>query len=96
MPWPATNGPGRTDRTNTRAAGILREGGVHPRKLGHVVIGSTDEESSTKFFTEGLGFELSDRVPFLAAAPPRCSRRTRAGTSGVSAGTTSGRTSSGT
>lgn len=70
--WPATNGPGRTDRIHQRAAGILREGGVHPRKLGHVVIGSTDEESSTKFFTEGLGFKVSDRVPFLAAFM-RCS-----------------------
>jgi len=72
VPWPATNGPGRTDRVHFRAAGILREGGVHPRKLGHVVIGSTDEEASTKFFTEGLGFKVSDRVPFLAAFM-RCS-----------------------
>jgi len=72
VPWPETNGPGRTDRVHQRAAGILREGGVHPRKLGHVVIGSTDEESSTRFFTEGLGFKVSDRVPFLAAFM-RCS-----------------------
>jgi catechol 2,3-dioxygenase-like lactoylglutathione lyase family enzyme len=72
VPWPATNGPGRIDRIDQRAAGILRVGGVRPRKLGHVVIGSTDEEASTKFFTEGLGFKVSDRVPYLAAFM-RCS-----------------------
>jgi len=37
-----------------------------------VVVGSTDQEASTKFFTEGLGFKVSDRVPFLAAFM-RCS-----------------------
>ena len=72
IPWPATNGPGRFDRLNERAPGALREIGVHPRKLGHVVIGSTDQEASTKFFTDGLGFKVSDRVPFLAAFM-RCS-----------------------
>jgi len=72
VPWPATNGPGRTDRIHQRADGIGRESRVHPRKLGHVVVGSTDQEASTKFFTEGLGFKVSDRVPFLAAFM-RCS-----------------------
>ena len=71
-PWPATNGPGRTDRVHARADGIGRQARVHPRKLGHVVVGSTDQEASTKFFTEGLGFKVSDRVPFLAAFM-RCS-----------------------
>ena len=51
---------------------MLRDGAVHPRKLGHVVIGSTDQEASTRFFTDGLGFKVSDRVPFLAAFM-RCS-----------------------
>jgi catechol 2,3-dioxygenase-like lactoylglutathione lyase family enzyme len=71
-PWPATNTPGSAGRVGERAAGVLREGAVHPRKLGHVVIGSTDQESSTRFFTEGLGFKVSDRVPFLASFM-RCS-----------------------
>jgi len=66
-PWPDTNGPGRIDRPDTRAAGATRDNRVHPRKLGHVVIGSTDQEASTRFFTEGLGFKVSDRVPFLAS-----------------------------
>jgi catechol 2,3-dioxygenase-like lactoylglutathione lyase family enzyme len=71
-PWPPTNTPGQAGRVHERAAGVLREGAVHPRKLGHVVIGSTDQEASTRFFTEGLGFKVSDRVPFLASFM-RCS-----------------------
>jgi catechol-2,3-dioxygenase len=55
-----------------RAPGILRKGRVRPRKLGHVVIGSTDEEATRGFFTDGLGFKVSDRVPGLAAFM-RCS-----------------------
>ncbi len=72
IPWPTNNGPGRFDRLNQRADGVTREHQVHPRKLGHVVIGSTDQEASTKFFTEGLGFKISDKVPFLASFM-RCS-----------------------
>jgi catechol 2,3-dioxygenase-like lactoylglutathione lyase family enzyme len=73
-PTPATpyNGPGRADRPNVRAPGILREGRVRPRKLGHVVLGSPDEEATRGFFTDGLGFKVTDRVPGLAAFM-RCS-----------------------
>jgi catechol 2,3-dioxygenase-like lactoylglutathione lyase family enzyme len=68
-PTPAIpyNGPGRADRPNGRAPGILREGPVRPRKLGHIVIGSTDEDTSRRFFTEALGFKTSDHVPGVAA-----------------------------
>lgn len=68
----AYNGPGRIERENTRAPGLLREGAVKPRKLGHVVIGSTDQAATQKFFTEGLGFKVSDVVPSIAAFM-RCS-----------------------
>ena len=61
------NGPGRVDRPNGRAPGVLREGPVRPRKLGHVVIGSTDEDTSRRFFTEGLGLKTSDQVPGVLA-----------------------------
>jgi len=61
------NGPNRADRPNGRAPGILRAGPVRPRKLGHVVLGSTDEEASRRFFTEGLGFKVSDRIAGHAA-----------------------------
>lgn len=61
------NGPGRLDRTTCRAPGVVREGAVRPRKLGHAVIGSTDHAVTQRFFTHGLGFKVSDEVPGLAA-----------------------------
>ncbi len=61
------NGPGRTDRTNGRAAGVLREQLVRPRKLGHVVIGTPDAPASRCFFVDGVGFKVSDQVGDLAA-----------------------------
>jgi catechol-2,3-dioxygenase len=45
---------------------------VRPRKLGHVVIGCTDEEATRGFFTDGLGFKVSDRIAGHAAFM-RCS-----------------------
>lgn len=71
-PNPPYNAPGSVTRTEARAPGILREGPVKPRKLGHVVLGSTDQETSQRFFTEGIGFKVSDTVPGLAAFM-RCS-----------------------
>jgi catechol 2,3-dioxygenase-like lactoylglutathione lyase family enzyme len=71
---PATpyNGPGRIDRPNGRAPGVERTGPVRPRKLGHVVIGSTDETATRGFFTDGLGFKISDQISGLASFM-RCS-----------------------
>ena len=66
-PTPATNGPGRPDRANLRAPGIDRENPVRPRKLGHVVVGSIDQDASHRFFTDGLGFKITDHVPGLAS-----------------------------
>ncbi|GAB3009324.1 VOC family protein [Streptomyces pseudoechinosporeus] len=66
------NGPGRVERPNTRAPGILREGPVRPRKLGHIVVGSVDKEATQRFFTEGLGFKVTDEAKGLAAFM-RCS-----------------------
>lgn len=71
-PAPACNAPGTDARTGQRAPGILRENPVRPRKPGHVVPGSTDQELSQRFFTHGLGFKVSDTVPGLAAFT-RCS-----------------------
>jgi catechol 2,3-dioxygenase-like lactoylglutathione lyase family enzyme len=67
-----TNGPGRPGRPNGRAPAIEREGRVQPRRLGHVVVGSLNQEASQRFFTEGLGFKVSDRAPGLASFM-RCS-----------------------
>jgi catechol 2,3-dioxygenase-like lactoylglutathione lyase family enzyme len=69
---PVYNIPGHTDRPDVRAPGILREDPVRPRKLGHVVLGTTDAERSQRFFTDGLGFKVSDTVTGLAAFM-RCS-----------------------
>ena len=71
---PATlyNGPGRLDRPDTRAPGFTRPDRVRPRKLGHAVLGSTDYAASTAFFTEGLGFKVSDRIKGVGAFM-RCS-----------------------
>jgi hypothetical protein len=65
------NAPGRAQRPDARAAGVLRDGPVRPRRLGHVVLGSTDQEASQRFFIEGVGFKASDLVP--GAAFLRCS-----------------------
>jgi catechol 2,3-dioxygenase-like lactoylglutathione lyase family enzyme len=61
------NAPGRAVRTNGRADGVTREGPVKPRKLGHVVLGSTDYEATERFFIEGIGFKVSDLVSDVAA-----------------------------
>lgn len=61
------NGPGRVERRNLRADGILRESRVRPRKLGHVVLGSTAFAASQRFFIEGIGFKVSDTVDGLAS-----------------------------
>jgi catechol 2,3-dioxygenase-like lactoylglutathione lyase family enzyme len=60
------NGPGRTDRIG-RAPGVERTGPVRPRKLGHVVLGTTDFPATERFFREALGFRLSDRIGQVGA-----------------------------
>jgi catechol 2,3-dioxygenase-like lactoylglutathione lyase family enzyme len=55
----AYNGPGRIDRWG-RAPFTRRTHPVQPRKLGHAVIGSVDLQATMRFFTEGLGFKVSD------------------------------------
>lgn len=61
-PVEPVNGPGRDERTNVRAPGSERTATVRPRKLGHVVLGSTDVESSERLFIDILGFEVSDTI----------------------------------
>jgi len=59
---PASNGPGSELRVNERAPGGQRDGTVRPRKLGHVVVGTTDVEGSERLFVDALGFKVSDSV----------------------------------
>ena len=64
MTPPVYNGPGRIDRLG-RSEELPQEGpapSARPRKLGHVVIGTTDLEPSKRFFMEGIGFKLSDQA----------------------------------
>ena len=62
------NRPGATPRLNLRAPGVERWGtAVTPRRLGHVVLGSTEHEAAQRFFTEGLGFKVSDEIRGVAA-----------------------------
>jgi hypothetical protein len=67
VPGPIYNAPGVNARVGQRAPGILRDQPVRPRKLGHVVLGSTDKEFSQQFFTRGIGFKVSDTIPGIAA-----------------------------
>lgn len=67
------NAPGRTERENVRAAGVLRGGRVRPRRLGHVALVSGESETSLKFFVEGLGFKVSDYAGATDSAFLRCS-----------------------
>lgn len=60
VPQPSYNGPGRVTRAGRRAPGVVREGPVRPKKLGHAVVGTVDLAASTRFFTKGLGFKVSD------------------------------------
>ncbi len=55
------NGPGRVERYG-RAPGVVRETAVRPKKLGHTVIGTTNLAATAGFFTEGLGFKVSDYI----------------------------------
>ncbi|GAA4546297.1 VOC family protein [Pseudonocardia xishanensis] len=66
-PAPAYNRPGDVPRPGRRADAVLRDAPVRPRKLGHVVLGSTDQEASERFFAEGVGLKVSDTVPGVAA-----------------------------
>jgi catechol 2,3-dioxygenase-like lactoylglutathione lyase family enzyme len=68
----AQNAPGRPDRLTARGEPISREEPVRPRKLGHVVLGSTDLEASERFFIQGIGFKVSDTIAG-AASFLRCS-----------------------
>ena len=60
------NGPGRNERINARASGVSPRVRA-PRRLGHIVIGSPDIDSTIRFLVEGLGFKVSDHFPGIIA-----------------------------
>ncbi len=59
---PACNGPGADLRVNERVPGATRTAAVRPRRLGHVVVGSTNVEASEHLFIGILGFQVSDTI----------------------------------
>lgn len=70
---PEMNGPAHMARPNRRADGAFRRGRVRPRRLGHVVVGSTDLDGTYRLFIDALGFKISDevngRARFLRCSP---------------------------
>lgn len=64
---PPMNSPGCNVRGATRAPAIFDSGPARPRKLGHVLYGTTDLEASMRFLIEVLGFKLSDSSPGVIA-----------------------------
>lgn len=56
-PAPPYNTPGHIVRANERAPGVLRETPVRPRKLGHVVLGSTDQAGLAAAVHPGTGLQ---------------------------------------
>ncbi|MFM8946553.1 MAG: VOC family protein [Actinomycetota bacterium] len=66
LPATVYNGPGRNERINSRAGGVSPHVRA-PRRLGHIVIGSPDIDSTIRFLVEGLGFKVSDHFPGIIA-----------------------------
>jgi len=66
-----SNGPGRIERTNRPADGVLRTDPVQPQKLSHLALASPDADQTIRFLTDGLGFRTSDRIQLVAFL--RCS-----------------------
>lgn len=61
------NAPGHDARIGERSPKIFIEGPTSPRRLGHALMGTPDLEASIRFYTEVLGFRISDSVPGLIA-----------------------------
>jgi len=56
------NPPGELVRTNRRSTAAVRGADTAPRRVGHVVFGTTDVATSLEFYRDGLGFKISDGV----------------------------------
>lgn len=68
VPTPRTfNRPGANERVDVPAESVLTADPVRPSNLTHVVYGTPDQPTTLAFFTEVLGFEVSDQVPGIIA-----------------------------
>ncbi|RIL08186.1 MAG: dioxygenase [Proteobacteria bacterium] len=68
----APNRPGEPVRVDARAPAVTAAA-ARPRRLSHVVVTSTDCAASRRFFTDGLGFRVSDEIAGIGASFMRCS-----------------------
>jgi len=68
-----SNLPGEAVRIDARSPAVLTAERSRPRRLSHVVVASPDAPASTRFFTHGIGFRVSDEVPAFGASFMRCS-----------------------
>src|SRR5215217_1029678 len=64
------NGPGNVTRVGERGMPTFER--ADPRRLGHVLFFTPDPDAATRFYTELLGFKVSDRVPGILSFM-RCS-----------------------
>ncbi len=68
----ATNLPGDPVRIDARSPAVP-PAVSKPRRLQHVVVTSSDPAASRRFFTEGIGFQVSDEIAGIGASFMRCS-----------------------
>jgi catechol 2,3-dioxygenase-like lactoylglutathione lyase family enzyme len=67
-----TNRPGMVERVNEPAHVVLNEAPVRPSKLSHLVMGTPNYDATLSFFTDLIGFEISDAIPGIMSFT-RCS-----------------------
>ncbi len=63
----AINAPGSVERVNRPGSAITATEPVRPSSLAHVVLGTPDQPATLAFFTDVLGFEISDQLPGVIA-----------------------------
>ncbi len=61
------NRPGSNERLDVPAESVLATDPVTPSNLTHVVYGTPDQPTTLAFFTDVVGFEISDQVPGIIA-----------------------------
>lgn len=61
------NSPAGAPRFDRPAAAVIDDEPVRPSNLSHVVYSSTDQPTTLRFFTEVVGFEISDQIPGIIA-----------------------------
>lgn len=58
----AFNGPGELTRINARAAAVADTAPRPPRRIGHVVLGTPNTAEAVNFYTNLLGYRISDQM----------------------------------